>query len=117
MYISAVRDKSLIVERLPNPAAWEAVAAEWEVIDKKLFPRTPFTSPIWLSSWWKHFRRRNFLFRDEFFGHVVRDRHGSLVALVPLMRSHCLGYGPSIMRIVQFFGNDPSLTELRGIIC
>jgi len=33
------------------------------------------------------------------------------------MRTHCPGFGPPVMRIIQFFGADPSLTEIRGIIC
>jgi CelD/BcsL family acetyltransferase involved in cellulose biosynthesis len=33
------------------------------------------------------------------------------------MRTDCPGRGLPVMRIVQFFGTDPSLTEFRGVIC
>jgi len=90
---------------------------EWETLDAQIFPRTPFTSPLWISLWWNHLRRQQPLLRDEFFGHIMRDANGHLVAIAPLMRTHCPGVGPLGMRIVQFFGTDPSITELRGVIC
>jgi CelD/BcsL family acetyltransferase involved in cellulose biosynthesis len=105
------------VRKLDGPEAFADLTAEWESLDEEIFPRTPFTSPSWICLWWQHFRRRTLLFRDEFFCHIVRDADGRLVALVPLMRTFCLGLGLPAMRIVQFFGTDPSLTEFRGVIC
>lgn len=57
------------------------------------------------------------MLRDVFFGHIVRDRDGRLVALAPLMRTDCRAFGLPLIRIAQFFGNDPAVTEFRGIIC
>jgi CelD/BcsL family acetyltransferase involved in cellulose biosynthesis len=102
---------------LPGPEALSELVAEWEALDRKTSPRTPFTSPAWIRLWWKHFRRRNLVFHDEFFCHCVQDTAGRLVAIAPLMRTYCPGLGPSAMRMVQFFGTDPNLTELRGVIC
>lgn len=108
----------LTVERLPGPEALEDVAAEWELIDRETSPRTPFTSPAWILAWWKHFpRRRQTLFNDEFYCHVVRAPGGRLVAIAPLMRTFSPGFGPPVLRMVQFFGTDPALTEVRGLIC
>jgi CelD/BcsL family acetyltransferase involved in cellulose biosynthesis len=109
--------RHLIVQRLPDIAALAGIAAEWEALDRQITPRTPFTSPSWILPWWRHFRRRHALFRDEFFGHAVRDHGGRLVAIAPLMRTYAPGFGPAVLRMVQFFGTDPSLTEIRGIIC
>jgi CelD/BcsL family acetyltransferase involved in cellulose biosynthesis len=108
---------NLRVERLRGPEAWADITAEWESLDAQIFPRTPFTSPLWIDLWWDHFRRRQPLLCDEFFGHIMRDASGRLVAIAPLMKTHCPGFGPLGMRIVQFYGTDPSITELRGVIC
>ena len=35
----------------------------------------------------------------------------------PLMQTYCPGLGRPRIRMVQFFGTDPSITELRGVIC
>ena len=54
------------------------------------------------------------LFHDEFFCHVVRSDAGHLVAIAPLMRTSVPGIGPPVLRMLQFFGADPALTEIRG---
>jgi CelD/BcsL family acetyltransferase involved in cellulose biosynthesis len=57
------------------------------------------------------------MFHDEFFCHIVRDDAGRLVAVAPLMRTSAPGIGPPLLRMLQFFGVDPALTEIRGVIC
>jgi len=109
--------KSLTVQRLPSPLALADIVVEWEALDQQVRPRTPFTTPSWVVPWWHHFRRRRAIFHDEFFCHIVRDHQGRLLAIAPLMRTTFPGFGPPVLRIVQFFGTDPSLTEIRGIIC
>jgi Acetyltransferase (GNAT) domain len=106
------------VEKLSGPSAWEgSLGREWDCLEKDILPRTPFTSRLWMSHWWKHFRRRGPLFRDEFFCHAVRGPRGDLAAIAPLMRTDCPGFGLPVFRVVQFFGADPALTEIRGVIC
>jgi hypothetical protein len=78
-------------------------------------PRTPFTSPLWIGLWWKHFQRRNIKFRDSLYLHIVQDDAGRLVAVAPLMQSWLSGL--PALRVIQFLGNDPALTEIRGVIC
>jgi CelD/BcsL family acetyltransferase involved in cellulose biosynthesis len=34
-----------------------------------------------------------------------------------LMRTNCLVFGLPLIRVLQFLGADPSLTEIRGVIC
>jgi len=109
--------RRLTVERLRGPEALADIAAEWDSLDRRTSPRTPFTSPAWVLPWWRHFSRRSMLFRDEFFCHVVRDDGGRLVAIAPLARTFAPGVGPPVLRIVQFFGFDSALTEIRGLIC
>ncbi len=108
---------TLSVDRLASPVALAGLVQEWEMLAAAARPRNPFISPIWVTLWWKNFRRDSLKFRDEFYVHVVRDRSGELIAVAPLMRTYCPGSGPAIMRIVQFFGTDASLTEFRGVIC
>jgi CelD/BcsL family acetyltransferase involved in cellulose biosynthesis len=89
--------------------------AEWDALDEQQSPRTPFTSPLWMRLWWKHFRRQNLKFRDSLYLHTVENAQGRLVAVVPLMKS-CFPRLP-LVRVIQFLGNDPAVTEIRGVIC
>jgi CelD/BcsL family acetyltransferase involved in cellulose biosynthesis len=57
------------------------------------------------------------LIRDEFFAHAVRDEHGRLVAVAPLMLTHQGPPGFPRARMLQFFGCDPFMTEIRGLVC
>ena len=110
--------RRLTVERLRGPEVLGEIAAEWDVLDRQIAPRSPFTSPSWIIPWWKHFsRHQQMLFHDEFFCHVVRGEAGRLVAVAPLMRTSVPGIGPPAVRMLQFFGTDPALTEIRGVIC
>lgn len=108
---------TLKIRKLSVNEAFDGLAAEWRQLDSEISPRTPFTSPLWHSLWWKHFARSGVLTRDEFFLHTVRDADGRLVAVVPLVKIHRPGYGPLRFCKIQFLGADPSLTEIRGIVC
>jgi len=109
--------RQLTVERLSGTEALGSIAGEWEQLARDTAPRTPFTSPAYLTLWWTHFSRRQWHFRDEFYGHIVRSDDGRLFAVAPLMRTAAPGLGPRVLRMVQFFGADPALTEVRGVIC
>lgn len=108
---------TLRIEQLSGPEALEALSTEWDSLDAELHPRTPFTSPLWIGLWWKHFQQNRTIVRDEFFCHTLRDQDGRLVAVAPLMVTHWPAVGPVHIRLLQFFGADPSITEIRGIIC
>ncbi|WP_375311197.1 GNAT family N-acetyltransferase [Bradyrhizobium sp. A5] len=108
---------SLIVNRLSQSTAFGQLQHEWENLDSSLSPRTPFTSPVWNELWWKHFSRSGLLRRDEFLLHEIRRPDGELVAIAPMMRTYEPGFGPVRLCKVQFFGTDPSLTEVRGLVC
>jgi CelD/BcsL family acetyltransferase involved in cellulose biosynthesis len=110
-------EKGLIVTRLHSVEELEKILPEWEELDRQVFPRTPFTSPLWNTLWWRHFRAERGMVRDEFYAHVVRDAEGKLIAVAPLMLTHRPGRGIAALRSLQFFGADPNLTELRGISC
>ena len=111
--------RPLSVARLHRPEELSDIVDEWDLLARQVSPRTPFASPSWVTLWWKHFphRRHHGLFRDEFYCHVVRDDGGRLAGIAPLMRSNFPGVGPPLLRVVQFFGVDVGLTEIRGVIC
>ena len=107
------------IKRLADPSGpeFDALLPEWEALDAQMFPRSPHSSPIWCQLWWQHLRRRTIYTRDEFFLHTVRDEHGHLIAVAPLMITHKPALGPLRLRLLQFIGADPSMTELRGLVC
>ena len=108
---------TLSVEALTDPGQFDRIASEWEALDAQISPRTPFTSPLWNVLWWRHFRRNSLLETDHFFCHIVRGGRGELIAVAPLMLTHRPSFGPLRLRILNFFGADTSITELRGMIC
>src|ERR1700730_9347777 len=115
--LAATAAEPMRIAKLSGSEALADIRVEWEALDAQIFPRTPFTSPLWIGLWWNHLRRQRPLLRDEFFCHTVRDADGRLVAIAPLMVTVSPGFGPPWIRVVQFFGSDPGITELRGVIC
>jgi CelD/BcsL family acetyltransferase involved in cellulose biosynthesis len=109
--------QSLSVTRLTGPEALLGFAQEWEDLETRTSPRTPFSSPLWNSLWWKHYRRNDLVRSDEFLVLLLRSASKELVGVAPLFKSSSPGTGPAWCRIVQFFGADASITELRGPIC
>lgn len=108
---------SLHAERLPTAEAVHALTPEWEALDASLSPRTPFTGPLWNELWWKHLRADRPLGKDELFVHTIRDSSERLVAVAPMVITRRPAVGPVAVRVAQFFGADPNLTEMRGIVC
>jgi CelD/BcsL family acetyltransferase involved in cellulose biosynthesis len=107
----------LKVERLQCIEDFESIAREWDALDASTRPRTPFTSRLWNTLWWKHFRRDKLVVRDEFHSYVIRDQRGELLAIAPMMLTLRPAVGPLQSRELQFFGGDPNVTEIRGLVC
>jgi Acetyltransferase (GNAT) domain len=57
------------------------------------------------------------LVRDELFLHVARDDQGTLMAVAPMMLTRRPSRGLLQGRVVQCFGADRNITEIRGVIC
>ncbi|OIV36012.1 hypothetical protein BIV57_18640 [Mangrovactinospora gilvigrisea] len=64
---------------LTDPAAFTALAAEWDALHAVCSTATPFQTRGWLASWWRHYGGH-----DRLRLAVVR-RSGRLVALAPMM--------------------------------
>src|SRR5882757_11553679 len=89
---------TLLVERLTCSEAFNELRPEWELLDARLWPRTPFSSPLWNQLWWKHFGTQGFTQKHEFFLHTLRDSEGQLVAVAPLMLTRRPSFGPLRIR-------------------
>lgn len=107
----------LRVERLRDPAALAALGASCDEVAHRMIPRSPFATSTWLAHWWRHYNEDRGLVRDRFFVHSVRDEHGKLIAIAPLILTERPGRGPLRSRNLYFFGSDKSITELRGLVC
>ena len=103
--------------RLSSVEETQAILPEWEELAARTAPWHPFATPAWNMLWWKHYAKRRLLAADEFFLHIVRDENDHLIAVAPLFRRSMPGVGPLALRAVEFFGADPSITEIRGVIC
>jgi CelD/BcsL family acetyltransferase involved in cellulose biosynthesis len=104
------------IEPLGSGHDFQALRGQWEQLEAQLSLRTPFTSLLWSDLWWRHLRRNSRSIRDEFFAHVVTEQ-GRLVAIAPMMITGAPGRGIVRARVLQFFGADANLTEVRGLIC
>lgn len=97
--------------------AFVKLGPEWDELSAQIRPRTPHLSSAWCRLWWDFIRRNSITTRDEFLLHTVRDSDKQLLAIAPLMLTHKPAYGPFRIRLLQFLGADPSITEARGLIC
>jgi hypothetical protein len=107
---------SLRVDQLTLVDVLARLREEWEQIAAEMSPRTPFTTPLWNELWWKHLRRAGMAQRDELCLHVVREG-GRLLAVAPLIITHAPAYGPWRTRRLHYFGADPNITEMHGLVC
>ncbi|MDP4006127.1 GNAT family N-acetyltransferase [Methylobacterium sp. NEAU K] len=105
-----------VVETITDAAGLAQIAPEWAALDAGLSPRTPFSSPLWCATWWRHFARSGLGARDRMRVLAVRDGD-RLVAVAPMMLTSRPSVGPIRARELQFFGADAYMTELRGPVC
>ena len=105
------------IQRFSSAEEMELVLPEWEELAARTRPWHPFATPAWNMLWWKHYCKRQLIAADEFFVHIVRGDNDRLIAVAPLFRRRSPGIGPLALRTVEFFGADPSITEIRGVIC
>lgn len=107
---------NMSITTIRTVADLEALRDDWEALQARA-GMTPFTSFSWNFSWWQHLARRRLVIRDNLYVHALRDEDGELVAVAPLMLTDTPAGGPIRARCVQFFGADPNITELRGMLC
>jgi CelD/BcsL family acetyltransferase involved in cellulose biosynthesis len=111
------RDARLVVERISTPAGLEQLGSEWLALFTRVEDALPFASPEWAVAWWKHLRRDRRWIRDSLEVHAIRRPSGELLAVAPMMLTERPALvGAPRLRILQFFGTDPNLTEVRGML-
>ncbi len=85
-------------ELITDPEALAALQPEWEDLLARCGRVTPFMTPEWLTTWWKHFGRAGAL-------RVVCAREGGrLVGMAPLELSRITVRGLPIFRCLSFLG-------------
>lgn len=89
---------------------------DWDDLQRKA-GHVPFTSFEWNVAWWRRLSRRRLLVEDHLAVRTIRSSGGELVAVAPLMLTELPARGPFRFRVLQFFGADPNITELRGMLC
>ena len=116
--IIAAGQPALRVDRITTEAGLAALAPEWERLAAGLIPWTPFATPTWNLTHWRHFRRRSVALRDQLHAYAIRATgDGRLVAVAPMLLTLRPGIGPAALRALVFFGADPNVTEIRGLVC
>ena len=107
----------LRAERMGEAAFSGPLMAEWDALHSRISPNMPFTSPSWNVLWWKHHRSNGLFKRDELCLIVIRDTRNALIAVAPMMCTWRPSFGPIRLQMLRFFGHDPNVTEIRGLVC
>ena len=109
---------SLRVEVITTIEGLRALEPEWRELEARAGLELPFQGAIWARHWWTSFAEKRFGLRDSLQIRAVRDGTGGrLLAVAPMMLTDRPAIGPLRIRILQFFGADPNITELRGMLC
>lgn len=77
----------------------------------------PFRTWEWHVAWWSHFAQRQRWVYDTLCCRTFRDPSGRLVGVAPLMLTSRPRGARLALRVLDFIGPDPNITELRGILC
>lgn len=107
----------LQVDRVESDEALRALEGEWRELESAAGNDHPFLTWEWSWSWWLHFREDKPALRDSIRVRTLREGSGRLVAIAPLMLTERPAVGPLRLRQLHFFGADPNVTEIRGMLC
>jgi len=95
-------------ELITNPEALAALGPEWDDLLSRCSHVTPFLTPEWVTTWWKHFGRPGAL-RVV----CVRDE-GKLVGLAPLEQSRIAVRGVPLFRCLSVIGGQEA--DYKGFV-
>jgi CelD/BcsL family acetyltransferase involved in cellulose biosynthesis len=94
-----------------------ALAPQWHALELASGTNLPFQTWEWTTSWWKYLREDGAAVRDLLRVYVIRRPSGDVIGIVPFMLTERPSFGPVRLRILQFIGADPNITELRSVLC
>jgi CelD/BcsL family acetyltransferase involved in cellulose biosynthesis/glycosyltransferase involved in cell wall biosynthesis len=95
-----------------------ALEDEWRDLVREAALTLPFRTFEWNVAWWNAFSEDRLSMRDDLAVRVLRDAEtGKLIAIAPLALTTRPARGPFQARILQAFGADPNITEIRGLVC
>jgi CelD/BcsL family acetyltransferase involved in cellulose biosynthesis len=106
----------LKVEVFRDDSSFLVLKREWEKLEESARVELPFHTWAWNAAWWPAFREDRFAVRDELQLLTLRDSDGSLRGVAPMVLTFRPGRGPLRSRLLQFFGADPNVTEIRGSV-
>jgi hypothetical protein len=106
----------LRIENLASATDIEASLWEWETLAARTSPWSPFATPTWNTLRWKHYCNRQMLGSRWFFVHVIRGECNRLIGVAPLLLRRIPVIGGLELCAIEFFGTDPSITEIRGVV-
>jgi CelD/BcsL family acetyltransferase involved in cellulose biosynthesis len=107
---------TLSVDKIETLDALLGLEREWRDLERASRSGLPFLTFDWCMAWWKHLHEDKLGIRDSLFVRALRSPGGELVAVAPLMITRRPAVGPLCIRNLQFFGADPNITEVRGVL-
>ena len=110
--------RSLTVDVVRTTEGLLGLKDEWLALEESAQVQLPFRTFAWNVAWWRTLREDKLIVRDSLELRTVREAFtGKLVGIAPLLLTTMPGRGPLRARELQFFGADPNITEVRGIVC
>jgi CelD/BcsL family acetyltransferase involved in cellulose biosynthesis len=103
----------LTIEKIDSLASLMQLKKEWQALE--VDSGLPFTSWDWAMAWWTQLREDKLGVKDSLFIRAIRSS-GELVAVAPMLVTRRPSIGPLCIRQLQFFGADPNITEVRGML-
>jgi CelD/BcsL family acetyltransferase involved in cellulose biosynthesis len=89
-----------------------AIEGEYDHLNNVTSNTLPFALHGWHVAWWKFLSQSSAAVRDSLLIHVVRDRTGNPIAIVPLVLTQRTQLGLRVASVAAI-GSDPALTEIR----
>jgi CelD/BcsL family acetyltransferase involved in cellulose biosynthesis len=110
--------RSLTVDTVRTTEGLLGLRNEWMALEERAQVQLPFRTFAWNAAWWNTLREDKLAVRDSLELRTVRDAFtGKLIGIAPLLLSTMPSRGPLRARELQFFGADPNITEVRGVVC
>src|SRR5262245_30953511 len=106
----------IVLEEIGNAEGLAALRDDWRALAAAHGDGLPFRTWEWNDAWWRWFGEDRLAVRDELFVRAFRDGEGRLVGVAPLILVMHPGVGAPLVRGLEFFGLDPTVTELRGAL-